>query len=40
MEIGKPIRVHEVEPVEEPVPRETPRERPEQKPVPAEASAR
>src|SRR5919197_5573208 len=44
MEVGKPIRTHEVEPVKDPVPRErpqeTPRERPERKPLPAEAPAR
>jgi hypothetical protein len=44
MDIGKPIRIHEVEPLEDPVPRERPakipRERPEQKPAPAEAPAK
>src|ERR671937_530477 len=44
MEVGKPIRTHEVEPVKDPVPRERPeetrRERTERKPLPAEAPAR
>ena len=44
MEVGKPIRTHEVEPVKDPVPRERPqerpRERPERKSLPEEAPAR
>jgi len=40
MDIGKPIRVYEVEPLEDPVPRRTPpvpAERPAPEPAPAEA---
>jgi hypothetical protein len=44
MEVGKPIRIHEVEPVRDPVPRERPneppRQRPQREPRPVEAPAR
>ncbi len=41
MDVGKPIRIHEVEPLEDPVPRrEKPQPRPERKPVPTETPAK
>lgn len=43
MDVGKPIRIHEVEPLEDPVPRREappPPPRPERKPVPAETPAK